>query len=83
MTNLYIESIEGGTYIAGIGETKATEFLRDTTRDSPQFQSLSELKEQLAGRTFDKVWLKQNTPYDEMIGSDIKDDKLMIELEWS
>jgi hypothetical protein len=82
MANLYIESIEGGTYIAGIGDTKATEFLRDTYRDSPQFQSLRDLKVQLAGRTFDHVWLKQNTPYDEMVGSDTNDDKLMIEIEW-
>ena len=30
--NLYIESIEGGTYIAGVGEKKATEFLVDEYR---------------------------------------------------
>jgi hypothetical protein len=80
--NLFIESIEGGTYIAGIGETKATEILRDEYRDSRQFQSISDIKTQLAGRSFDKVWLKQNTPYDEMVGSDTYDDKLTIELEW-
>jgi hypothetical protein len=81
--NLFIESIEGGTYIAGIGETQATTFLRDEYRDSMQFQSISDLKEQLAGQHFDKVWLKQNTPYDEMVGTeDHDDDKLMLELEW-
>jgi len=80
--NLFIESIEGGTYIAGIGDTKATEILRDEYRDSRQFQSISDIKTQLAGRSFEKVWLKQNTPYDEMVGSDTFDDKLTIELEW-
>jgi hypothetical protein len=80
--NLFIESIEGGTYIAGIGKTKVTEILRDEYRDSRQFQSISDIKTQLAGRSFEKVWLKQNTPYDEMVGSDTYDDKLIIELEW-
>jgi len=81
--NLFIESIEGGTYLAGIGETKATEFFRDQYRDSMQFQSLAEIKEQLSGHTFDKVWLKQNTPYDEMCGLKNDVEKLVIELEWN
>lgn len=80
--NLFIESIEGGTYLAGIGEHAASEYLRDEYRNSMQFQSLSDLKEQLCGQSFDKVWLKQNTPYDEMCGLDTQNDKLTIELEW-
>lgn len=80
--NLFIESIEGGKYIAGIGESKATQFLRDSYRDSASFQSISDIKEQLAGQEFEKVYLKQNTPYDEMCGSATYDDKLMLELEW-
>ncbi|MBT1449874.1 NADH-quinone reductase [Glaciecola sp. XM2] len=80
--NLFIESIEGGTYIAGIGDTQATQYLRDEYRGSRQFQSISDLKTQVSGQQFDKVWLKQNTPYDEMCGSDMHDDKLMIELNW-
>ncbi len=80
--NLFIESIEGGTYLAGIGESHATEYLRDEYRDSRQFQSIAEIREQVSNRSFDKVWLRQNTPYDEMCGSDTDDDKLVIELEW-
>ncbi|MFC4701751.1 DUF6482 family protein [Glaciecola siphonariae] len=80
--NLFIESIEGGTYVAGVGDKQATEYLRDEYRDSMQFQSIAEIREQLSGRNFDKVWLRQNTPYDEMCGTDTHDDKLVIELEW-
>lgn len=81
--NLFIESIEGGTYLVGTGDEHATEYLRDEYRDSKQFQSISDIRDQLSGRTFEKVWLRQNTPYDEMCGSDTHDDKLIIELEWS
>lgn len=82
MMNLFIESIEGGTYIAGIGEEQATEYLRDDYRGSMQFQSLAELKEQLSGHDFEKVWLLQSTPYEEMVGSDQNNEKLAIELKW-
>nr|WP_136252148.1 DUF6482 family protein [Ningiella ruwaisensis] len=80
--NLFIESIEGGTYIAGVGEDKAEEYIKDEFRGGMQFHSIAEIRSQLSGREFDKVWLRQNTPYDEMCGSDTSDDKLMIELEW-
>jgi hypothetical protein len=80
--NLFIESIEGGTYLAGIGDKFASEYLRDQYRDSNQFQSIAEIKEQLSNHSFDNVWLRQNTPYDEMCGSDTTGDKLVIELDW-
>ncbi len=80
--NLFIESIEGGMYIAGIGSDKATSFLKDSYRNSPSFQSITDIREQVSGQHFDKIFLKQNTPYDEMCGSAVEDDKLMIELEW-
>lgn len=80
--NLYIESIEGGNYIAGIGEHSAQTMLRDNYRDSASFQSLSAIKEHLGERKFSKVWLKQNTPYDEMCGSHDENEKLLMEIEW-
>ena len=80
--NLFIESIEGGMYIAGIGSDKPSTFLKDEYRDRRSFQSISDIKDQVSGKQFDKVLLKQNTPYDEMCGSSMCDDKLMIELEW-
>ena len=40
--NLFIESIEGGLYIAGIGEEKATRFIRDEYRNSSSFQSITD-----------------------------------------
>lgn len=80
--NLFIESIEGGTYVAGIGNQSIEQVLRDEYRDSNNFKSLSEIKEQLSGQQFDKVYLKQNTPYDEMCGSYDSNQKLLLELEW-
>jgi len=80
--NLFIESIEGGNYIAGTGDSKAETFLRDRHSDSLQFQCINTIKEQVAGRKFDKVWLKQNTPYDEMCGLAPDNEKLVIELNW-
>jgi len=80
--NLYIDSIEGGTYLAGMGDTHPTEYLKDEYRDSMQFQSLSDLKEQTSNRQFEKVILRQNTPYDEMCGSEEQKESLTIELNW-
>lgn len=80
--NLYIESIEGGMYIAGTGREKATSFLRDSYRNASVFQSITDIREQVSSEHFDKVYLKQSTPYDEMCGCDKNDEKLMIELNW-
>lgn len=80
--NLYIESIEGGTYIAGIGGQSMEHRLKDRYRESDNFKSLSEIREQTAGQTFEKIYLKQNTPYDEMCGSYENSEKLTLELDW-
>ena len=80
--NLFIESIEGGTYIAGYGEEKADTLLRDKNTDSLSFLCINSIKLQTEGQTFDKVLLKQNTPYEEMCGLNSSDQSLVIELEW-
>lgn len=80
--NLFIESIEGGTFVAGIGELCAEKQLRDKYRNSTNFQSIREIKEQLSGQKFEKIWLKQSTPYDEMCGTNEPEEKLMMELDW-
>ncbi len=80
--NLFIESIEGGKYIAAIGKESAEVALHDNYRDSRSFNSLTELKEHVEGKSFDNVYLKQNTPYDEMCGSYEDNEKLLIELHW-
>jgi hypothetical protein len=81
--NLFIESIEGGTFVAGTGEDAIETRLKDINRNSSNFQSIREIKEQLAGQHFDKVWLKQNTPYDEMCGTNEPEQKLLLELDWA
>jgi len=80
--NLYIESIEGGTFVAGTGEDSAEKMLRDSNGKIRNFQSIRDIKEVVAGQGFGKIWLKQNTPYDEMCGSPEPEQKLMLELDW-
>jgi hypothetical protein len=81
--NLYIESIEGGTFIASIGKSSGEKQLKDKYRNSRSFQSIRDIKEQLSDQEFEQVWLKQNTPYDEMCGNQDPEQKLMMELDWS
>ena len=80
--NLFIESIEGGTYIAGIGESSIETYLKDSYNNSRQFQCINTIKQQVEGKQFDKIWLKQTTPYDEMCGLEASNEPLIIELEW-
>jgi hypothetical protein len=60
--NLFIESIEGGTYIAGTGETKIETFFLDKYSKTLSFQSINNIKLRVEGQKFENVWLKQNTP---------------------
>jgi hypothetical protein len=80
--NLFIESIEGGTYVAGYGEEKADTLLRHKQTNSLSFLCINSIKQQTQGADFEKVWLKQNTPYEEMCGLKSSDESLDIELEW-
>ncbi len=80
--NLFIESIEGGTYIAGTGETKVDTFLKERHSNTLSFQCINTIKQQVQGQKFDKVWLKQNTPYEEMCGLKSSTESLVIELDW-
>jgi hypothetical protein len=81
---LYIESIEGGTYLASVGEEgEKQNILRDRNNDPMSFNCLNEIKVHLNHKRFDQVWLKQNTPYDEMCGLDDKQEKLEMLIDWN
>jgi len=80
--NLFIESIEGGTYIAGIGVTRADTFLKDKYSNSFSFKCINAIKLKVKGHKFEKIWLKQSTPYEEMCGLNSSTESLVIELEW-
>jgi hypothetical protein len=79
---LYIESIEGGTYLAAVGEENHQDIARDRDNEPMTFNCLNEIKVHFKHKDFEQVWLKQNTPYDEMCGSDEKSEKLEILLDW-
>ena len=63
---LYIESIEGGTYLASVGKEDQHNLVRDRNSKPMTFNCLNEIKVHFKHKHFDQVWLKQNTPYDEM-----------------
>ncbi|MFQ3190032.1 MAG: hypothetical protein ACI936_001162 [Paraglaciecola sp.] len=80
---LYIESIEGGTYLASIGEVEKQDMVRDRNNEPMTFHCLNEIKVHLNQKYFDEVWLKQSTPYDEMCGLDDKHEKLEMLIDWN
>lgn len=80
--NLFIESIEGGTYLVALESNGNREYLRDSTARPLAFHCLSEIKHHLSNKHFEKVWLKQNTPYDEMCGMETSNEKLEMEIDW-
>ena len=79
---LYIESIEGGTYLAAVAEQEQRNLIRDRAKNPMIFHCLNEIKEHLNHSHFEQVWLKQSTPYDEMCGLDNKHEKLEMLIEW-
>ena len=79
---LYIESIEGGTYLASVGEEDKKDIVRDRSKKPMSFDCLNEIKEHFKHKPFSQVWLKQNTPYDEMCGLDDKQEKLEMLINW-
>lgn len=80
--NLFIESIEGGTYLAAIDDGSTRDYLKDNKSKPKAFHCLNEIREHLSGRSFERVTLRQSTPYDEMCGMDSGSQSLDLELEW-
>ena len=80
--NLFIESIEGGTYLAALERGNQRDFLRDNNLKPKTFHCINEIRDHLSGQQFERVTLKQSTPYDEMCGMDPLSQSLEIEIEW-
>lgn len=80
--NLHIESFEGGFYLASIEDQERTWYLYDEQNHPKKFNCINEIKSFLDNEQFEKVWLKQNTPYDEMCGMMPDPEDLKMEIEW-
>jgi hypothetical protein len=80
--NLFIESIEGGTYLAAYEQGNQRDYLRDRNSKTLTFHCISEIKNHLAGQEFERVTLRQSTPYDEMCGQSMGGESLELEIEW-
>lgn len=80
--NLHIESIEGGTYLASIIDGDQHELVRDNHNQPLSFHCLNEIKAHFGSRSFEQVWLKQSTPYDEMCGLQVSNEKLELLIDW-
>ena len=80
--NLYIESIEGGNYVVTTGESDTQQPLMKAEGKPYTFHCLNEIRNHFEGRSFDKVWLRQATPYEEMVGQTCRDTTLDMEIDW-
>ncbi|MEW9799139.1 DUF6482 family protein [Alteromonas sp. CYL-A6] len=80
--NLYIESIEGGDYLVATGDTESRTVLMDASARPRKFHCLSEIKAHFHNQPFHQVWLKQTTPYEEMVGQPASTSTLELEIAW-
>ena len=80
--NLNIESFEGGFYLCHIEDKDKDYYVYDESNHPKKFNCLNEIKTFLDNETFEKVWLKQNTPYDEMCGMTPNPEDLKMEIDW-
>ncbi len=80
--DLNIESFEGGFYLAHIEDKGRDYYVYDEQNRPKKFQSIDEIKLFLETEKFEKVWLKQNTPYDEMCGMTPNPEELKMEIDW-
>ena len=79
--NLYIESLEGGNYLASTGVGASRALVRDKSSQPKTFHCLNEIREHFDAQTFEHVWLRQNTPYEEMVGQTDNSGALELEIE--
>ncbi len=80
--NLYIESIEGGNYLASTGMGASRTLVRDNKSQPKTFHCLNEIREHFDSQAFEHVWLRQSTPYEEMVGQTDHPGALELEIEW-
>ncbi|WP_218311344.1 DUF6482 family protein [Alteromonas antoniana] len=80
--NLYIESIEGGNYVVATGEPDSQQPLMVAEGKPRTFHCLNEIRTHFEGKSFSKVWLRQATPYEEMVGQTSQDTTLDMEIDW-
>ncbi|WP_100656777.1 DUF6482 family protein [Alteromonas flava] len=80
--NLFIESIEGGTYLVALENGSQRAVVMDNTSKPLVFHCLNEIRAHFANESFGKVTLKQATPYEEMCGMDAGSEPLEMEIDW-
>lgn len=81
--NLYLESLEGGFFVAATGNENEKTVIKDDSGKPRTYNSMEQVRAHFSGKDFDKVWLRQCTPYDEMVGQPADQEKsLDVEVEW-
>ncbi|WP_018983920.1 DUF6482 family protein [Salinimonas chungwhensis] len=80
--NLYIESLEGGYYVVATGDEENRKPVMVKDGKPKTFNSIDEIRVHFDDTTFDKVWLRQATPYEEMVGQANNDTALEMEIKW-
>ncbi|GMM69448.1 hypothetical protein MTsDn1_27430 [Alteromonas sp. MTD1] len=80
--NLYIESLEGGNYLVSTGNGATRTLVRDSKEQPKTFHCINEIKEHFYAQEFEHVWLRQNTPYEEMVGQHQQPGALELEIDF-
>ncbi len=84
LDRVVIDSFEGSIYQAAMVTADQTERpLWLTEQQRLRCRNLTEIRELLAALTINRLYLRQNSPYDEMVGQPHRDapNTLLIELE--
>ncbi|WP_119395218.1 DUF6482 family protein [Salinibius halmophilus] len=81
---IWVESCEGGIYLAKTGEKTNKDWLRDERGLPKKFRSLEAVRQHFLGTNITAAWLVQQSPYNEMIGLEEKRiEPACIPLHWS
>ncbi len=80
--DLYIESIEGGTYLVKKVSGDHSQIIKNNNDKPLTFNSLEEIRSYFAETPLEHVWLTQSTPYEEMVGLESNGESMKIELDW-
>lgn len=78
-----IESFEGGFYLAYERINSSQRVIKDAENHPVRFNSLEQAHNYFGDMGSISAWLVHNTPYEEMIGCQVNDDKdFRIPLGW-
>lgn len=81
---IWVQSCEGGIYLAKTGSEQQQDWLRDEQGIPMKFRSLEAVRQHFTSQPITDAWLVQHSPYNEMIGlAETPVPAAHIPLHWS